>query len=596
MNDSFTPSLDYQRLQQFTQLISNNDSGLGNISTNSGSKYAQSNGLKDSSAEAHNKHTSDNLFNDSALGTSFFHGGDISWEESDSPDASLLGIQQTRVMLNQDRVKSWTKERTKSLGEEIAEAAQRQRSELESTCCQQQNVVDTQMDCETCGEMTVSDENCGHTLTTVNKEQPQRITEQEARLEEMRKQVEQLRQNRDQLLQQGKLVESELASRKDFLHKLVDRWFAKTTQQVQTILTDESAYLEAKIKTLEQHIRNLQKDSEQFFMESTDRDLVRSVDVNQNIMPDIDRRIHLILGAGSSITHDMLGNLAWCLTDVDTLPAQVMTPAKLIRQFDSRRRLGNRHTGYMASGLSLGEDNNSLIITDLGTDSVQICDTRGNLQTQLNLFPFENPTKAVRLHDGRIAVACKNAVKIFSARGEYQTNLYANLFCPSDVAVNRNGDIVVTDMGERQAWICTYARADHRLLDWIVGGVRAPAFRNAWRVSVNKDDSIIVSDFDEHCIKIFTPSGILLCEFGQRGAGIGQFFHPAGTCVDQFGNILVADSANHRVQMFSQQGDFLAVVVCDQDLESPIDVAVNDHGDLFVLLGSGEVRVYQYLK
>ena len=181
-------------------------------------------------------------------------------------------------------------------------------------------------------------------------------------------------------------------------------------------------------------------------------------------------------------------------------------------------------------------------------------------------FPLQNPTKAASLYDGTYAVACKHNVKLFDGTGEYMRDLDSNLFCPYDVAVNRNGDIVVTDMGERQACVYMYARAHHRALNCIVGGIHAPAFRNAWNVSMDRDNNIIVSDYEEHCIKIFTPNGFVICEFGEKGAGIGQFFHPAGTCTDQYGNILVADSANNRVQMFSAHGEFLAVVVGENSL------------------------------
>ena len=267
--------------------------------------------------------------------------------------------------------------------------------------------------------------------------------------------------------------------------------------------------------------------------------------------------------------------------------------SKILRKFDTRSGHTNRFTRHTASGLSLAPDGR-IIVADIGTDMVQIFDNEGNAQLQLNTLPFQNPTKAVALYDGTFAVACKHNVKLFDESGEYMRDLDSNLFCPYDVAVNRNGDIVVTDMGERQACIFMYARADHKALNYIVGGIHAPAFQNAWNVSVDRDDNIIVSDYEEHRIKMFTPHGLLVCEFGERGAGIGQLFHPAGTCTDQYGHIFVADSANNRVQMFSSQGEFLAVVV--SSISTPMDVAINDKGELLVLQGNGEVKVYSYMR
>ena len=48
--------------------------------------------------------------------------------------------------------------------------------------------------------------------------------------------------------------------------------------------------------------------------------------------------------------------------------------------------------------------------------------------------------------------------------------------------------------------------------------------------------------------------------FGMRGSGQGQFKFPRGVAFDSAGNILVADSSNHRIQMFTASGQFIKAV------------------------------------
>jgi len=46
------------------------------------------------------------------------------------------------------------------------------------------------------------------------------------------------------------------------------------------------------------------------------------------------------------------------------------------------------------------------------------------------------------------------------------------------------------------------------------------------------------------------------CKFGQLGPGKGQFNSPHGFCLGMDEDIVVADTNNHRVQVFEKTGDF----------------------------------------
>ena len=53
--------------------------------------------------------------------------------------------------------------------------------------------------------------------------------------------------------------------------------------------------------------------------------------------------------------------------------------------------------------------------------------------------------------------------------------------------------------------------------------------------------------------------------FGSFGAGDGQLHDPAGLAVDDVGNILVADSKNHRLCLFDKKGKWIGnhqVIMC----------------------------------
>jgi hypothetical protein len=66
------------------------------------------------------------------------------------------------------------------------------------------------------------------------------------------------------------------------------------------------------------------------------------------------------------------------------------------------------------------------------------------------------------------------------------------------------------------------------------------------------------------------------CQQGLGGSGAGEFSEPRGVTVDSAGNVYVVDSPNHRVEKFSDKGEFLLM----------FGAGVLDHG---AAAGSGDV-------
>ena len=74
---------------------------------------------------------------------------------------------------------------------------------------------------------------------------------------------------------------------------------------------------------------------------------------------------------------------------------------------------------------------------------------------------------------------------------------------------------------------------------------------------VQYDTYLIVSDHDEHCIKVYDRYGKFQFKFGKEGGGDGEFNNPACLSVNKSGHLVVCDTNNHRVQVFELNGGFL---------------------------------------
>ena len=100
-----------------------------------------------------------------------------------------------------------------------------------------------------------------------------------------------------------------------------------------------------------------------------------------------------------------------------------------------------------------------------------------------------------------------------------------------------------------------------------------------------------------HRVQKFSQSGEFIQSWGRFGDSDGELNMPWGIAVDEIGDVYVADWRNDRVQKFSRDGRFLLTIGGSGDgngmFSRPAGVAVDDHGDIYVA-DAGNNRVQQF--
>jgi DNA-binding beta-propeller fold protein YncE len=77
-------------------------------------------------------------------------------------------------------------------------------------------------------------------------------------------------------------------------------------------------------------------------------------------------------------------------------------------------------------------------------------------------------------------------------------------------------------------------------------------------VAIADSGDIFISDGYANCrVHRFSPDGKLKMSWGAPGSGPGEFRLPHGIWIDRAGQVLVADRENDRVQVFTQNGEFV---------------------------------------
>ena len=75
-------------------------------------------------------------------------------------------------------------------------------------------------------------------------------------------------------------------------------------------------------------------------------------------------------------------------------------------------------------------------------------------------------------------------------------------------------------------------------------------------IAMGPDGDIYLVDGVNNRIIVVDSAGKRKFEFGQKGAGQGEFNYPLGIDISDDGKVFIADTGNHRIQVFNLKGDF----------------------------------------
>jgi ABC-type spermidine/putrescine transport system permease subunit II/sugar lactone lactonase YvrE len=168
---------------------------------------------------------------------------------------------------------------------------------------------------------------------------------------------------------------------------------------------------------------------------------------------------------------------------------------------------------------------------------------------------------------------------------------------PKGMCNDRQGGIVVNEPH--------YSRVNHfapdgkLLVQWGVHGTNAGLLTFPRSVAVNSRHEIYVSEYGlVERIQRFTARGEkFINSFGHAGTGPGEFNRPEGLFIDSQDRVYVADSCNHRIQIFTSDGRFLRSYGKPGrglgELSYPYDICVDTEGRQYICeFGNSRIQVF----
>ena len=220
-------------------------------------------------------------------------------------------------------------------------------------------------------------------------------------------------------------------------------------------------------------------------------------------------------------------------------------------------------------------DSHRIVIFDKDGKYLQKFGCKGKNVGQLN-----SPSDVTFVNDGEILVADElnqriqqfniNTGKVVRTFGNQGTG-EGELQDPGSVCMDGQGRVVVADCSNNRMQIFT--KEGEPVLSF---GTNGPEKLNRPTGCIFLENTFIVSDAKNHCLKIFDISGKFLRKIGEQGKDDGQLLqqHPQGLCVEKVGNhhnILVCDRNNKRIVQYTVEGLLTGKTVAD--LLNPVRIA-----------------------
>jgi ABC-type Fe3+ transport system permease subunit len=228
-------------------------------------------------------------------------------------------------------------------------------------------------------------------------------------------------------------------------------------------------------------------------------------------------------------------------------------------------------------------------------ERVQIVGSRGTALGQFN----KPRSVAVDALDNLYVVDMTGRVQKFSSNGVFLSSWQmpeTDKGRPKGMCRDAAGNVVVIEPH--------YSRVNHFTTDgklmnqWGIHGTNAGQVAFPRAAAVNSRGEIYVSEYGVvDRVQKFSPDGVKLLQFfGHAGSGHGEFNRPEGLGLDAQGRLFVADSCNHRVQIFSADGQFLRSYgragTGPGEFSYPYDVQVDSAGRQYVCeFGNSRIQI-----
>ena len=230
-----------------------------------------------------------------------------------------------------------------------------------------------------------------------------------------------------------------------------------------------------------------------------------------------------------------------------------------------------------------------IAVTDSSGHCILLFDGEGNYLRKIgckgpSIGQLNTPCGITFINDSEILVADQlnhriqqfnvqtgKGVRAFGKRGEG----VGELRNPKGIFMDGEERIVVADSNNNR--IQVFTKEGEPVFSFGSGTLKDPM------ACIVHQNTFVVADSGNHCLKIFDGSGKFLCRIGEKGKADGQLNWPRDLSIEKSGNhhnILVCDRDNKRILQLTMEGSFTGKTVAT--LQKPTGIGITPDGRILV--------------
>ena len=229
--------------------------------------------------------------------------------------------------------------------------------------------------------------------------------------------------------------------------------------------------------------------------------------------------------------------------------------------------------------IDVSDKTGTIAVADSGNNRIQLLNSEGKFRREIKIDG--RPCSVAFTDSGDLLTLVPrsdNKLRVFSEEGHFikHINDY-HLDNPRHLSVASDGRIIITDWSDEKIKVLSPDGND------LLQTFSAPNCYQKPFYGIYHQNKFFVSYFVAYCVKVFDKTGVYLHDIGCKGSNDGQFDGPRGLVIDKYNRLIVCDTGNYRLQLFTLSGTFLSKID-GQYFENgvPSGVAIKSVGNLVV--------------
>lgn len=279
--------------------------------------------------------------------------------------------------------------------------------------------------------------------------------------------------------------------------------------------------------------------------------------------------------------------------------------------FESVLTIGSKGNGIgqFSKPRSIAIDHqDQLYVADM-TGRIQMFDSEGQFirHWQMPEVDRGRPKGMCIDHEGHLVVIEPHYSRInhFDSKGELlrQWGAFGKepgmLSLPRDAVVNSQGILFIGEYGSVERIQSFDLNTGTHLKTWGTPGNGTMQFNRPEGLGLDPaTHTLLIADSCNHRVQIYDFSGQLLDVLGEPGTKSGQFSYPYDVAVDNQGRRFVCEFGNSRIQVFDQDNQWIETVSAPgngpAELNNPWCIAFDSHHNLYIA-DSGNHRIQKWI-